>query len=93
MVNSRDKKENFKEGRVRKVKWAGIIFNILFALTFLLLALFIDKVPGINQSIYPTVSMYRLAFAFIGCIGTVNLTLVLFADEYIKENIVDNTSK
>lgn len=98
MVNSRDKKEciekeNFKEGSVGKVKWVGIIFNVLFALTFLMLALFIEKVPGINQSVYPTVSMYRLVFAFIGCIGTVTLALVLFADEYNKENIVDNNSK
>lgn len=58
-----------------------------------MLALFIEKVPGINQSVYTTVSMYRLVFAFIGCIGTVTLALVLFADEYNKENIVDNNSK
>lgn len=98
MVNSKDKKEcvekeNFTKGSVSKVKWVGIIFNVLFALTFLMLALFIEKVPGINQSVYPTVSMYRLVFAFIGCVGTVTLALVLFADEYTKEKILNDTSK
>lgn len=98
MGNSKDKKEcmkkeNFTEGSVSKIKWVGIIFNLLFAVTFLMLALFIEKVPGISQSIYPTVSMYRLVFAFLGGIGTVSLAITLFGDEYNKENLTDVPGK